>query len=192
MILEDALRRRVIHSSQHSQSLARSVILTCFNLLESFVSGLATGWLMENPSPPDDVLKTLQGKRLNGRDLSLREKVTLFPSVISGKKKLEDAQAPFARLFGECKQRRDSFVHCEPGSTPTKWGYVKEERFHDVEAAVVEETVKLTIEAICLAWQQVHLSDRPRWLPEREATGRFKHIDVALVPINDAEPIQLQ
>jgi hypothetical protein len=131
-------------------------------------------------------VRTLQGKKLNGRELSLRERLISFPSIITGKPKLDDTQPPLVQLFGECKQRRDSFVHCEPGSTPTRWGYVKEERFHEVDAVVVRKTVDLTIEAICLVWKQVHDREHPRWLPNRDSTGRFKRVSVTLTPVGHA------
>ncbi len=175
-INDEDLRQRRLHCSEHSQSLARSVILTCFNLLESFVSGLAEAFLLENPNAPEEVIKKLEAK-----DLSLRKRFILFPSLISGHPGLlDDTQPPLQALFGECKQRRDSFVHCEPGPTPTKWGYVKEVRFHDVDFRVVRKTVDLTCEAICLAWKTVHGKDKPTWLPKRDSNERFPRVQVAL------------
>lgn len=116
-ILADANQRREVHCSEHSQSLARSVILTAFNLLESFVSGLAAAWLIENPGAPPNIVSKLEDKKL-----SLRRRLVEFPSLITGRQNVINGNcAPFDALFGECKQRRDSFVHCEPGPKPTVW-----------------------------------------------------------------------
>jgi hypothetical protein len=175
-MMDEAERQKRVHSSEYNQSLGRSVILTCFNLLESFVSGLAVAFLMEHPNAPADVVKKLEDK-----NLSLRKRLILFPSLITGRPGvLIDAQPPFQPLFGACKERRDSFVHCEPGSTPTKWGYVKEEHFHDVNLTVVSKTVDLTYEAICLAWKAVHGKEKPTWLPKRDTNGRFPRVQMAL------------
>jgi hypothetical protein len=180
-ILVDALRRRQRRSSEYSQSLARSVIITCFNLLESFVSGLAVGWMMENPNAPATIVAKLQDTRS-----SLRKRLVQFPSIITGRPGLiDDSCPPIASLFGEHKQRRDSFVHCQPGSGPNQWGYVKEERFHDVQAATVRKTVDLTIESICLIWKAVHGREHPRWLPRKTADGRFERVGVKLTAIEE-------
>src|SRR5262249_41910105 len=58
-ILEEAQRLKRPHNSEYSQSLGRSTILTCFNLLESFVSGLAAQFLLENPHASEDIKKKL-------------------------------------------------------------------------------------------------------------------------------------
>ncbi len=180
LLMDEAARLRQVHGSEHNQSLGRSVILTCFSLLESFVSGLAMAFLMENPNAPEHVVKKLEDK-----NLSLRKRFILFPSLISGQPSvLNDTQPPLQSLFGECKERRDSFVHCEPGAAPTKWGYVKEAHFHDVNLAVVSKTVDLTYEAVCFAWKAAHGKDKPSWLPKRESNGRFPRVQVALRPLD--------
>jgi hypothetical protein len=184
-LLDEARRQRKPRHLEHGQSLARSVILTCFNLLESFVSGLAAAYLLENPNAPEDLVK-----KLENNNLSLRKRFILFPSLITGRPGLlNDLEPPLQPLFGECKQRRDSFVHCEPGPTPTKrGGYVKEEHFHDVNLAVVQKTVDLTCEAICLVWNAVHGKDKPSWLPKRDDNGRFPRVRVALRPLEVEVP----
>lgn len=175
-IIDNAERQQKPCPSEHSQSLGRSVILTCFNLLESFVSGLATAFLMENPNAAESVTKRLQDK-----NLSLRKRFVLFPSLIVGQPDLlTDTKPPLNLLFGELKERRDSFVHCEPGPAPTKWGYVKEVHFHDVNRAKVQQTVDLTCEAVCLAWKAVHGREQPSWLPKRDSQGRFLRVNVRL------------
>lgn len=182
-IIEEAQRAKRLHTSEHSQSLGRSVILTCFNLLESFVSGLASAFLLENPNAPDVI-----SKKLSDNGLSFRKRLLLYPNLVTGKTgTLDETKPPLKLLLDECKQRRDSFVHCEPGPTPTKWGYVKEQEFHSVDLSVVERTVDLTCEAICLIWKLVHGSDKPSWLPERGSDGRFPHVRVRLQPLETDE-----
>lgn len=185
-ILAEAAKRRELHSSEHSQSLGRSVILTCFNLLEAFVSGLAVAWLMENPSASAEIVK-----RLEDKNLPLRRRLIELPGVIVGRPGVIDGKKPpMEPLLGECKRRRDSFVHCEPGSKPTSWGYVKEHEFHSVDAFAVRKTLELTLESISLVWKVVHGRERPSWLPQLNTAGRFERITVVLTPVSNKLPVR--
>lgn len=176
-IWQEAPRNSIAFSTEHGQSLARSVILTCYNLLESFVSGMANGFLLDNPNAPEGLVK-----KLTDNNAPLRKRFLSFPALVTGLPSLFDENTPpFKPLFGEFKQRRDSFVHCEPGPEPTKWGgYVKEQHFHDVDPAIARRTVDLTFEAIGLVWKAVHGNDGPRWLPSRDVDGRFKNVGFTL------------
>jgi SEC-C motif len=192
--IEESLRQPKPISTEASQSLARSVIITCYNLLESFVSGLAVAWAMENQKPVDEITNKLPRKDR----ASLKERFIEVPSIIvTGKTGLLDAtKPPFQPLFGDFKRRRDSFVHCEPGPQPSKYGQVKEEAFHDVQVAVVEQTVDLTLEAIRVVWKTVYGREKPHWLPERGPDGRFSRVDFRLTtqsqsPIQKSEGLPL-
>lgn len=173
-ICDESLKARRPMSTEHSQSLARSVIIACYNLLESFVSGLAMAWRMENPV-------AAAAAKLPKDMAPLHERFFAVPAAIVGRATgLDRNQSPFAELFGELKRRRDAFVHCDPGPTPTKLGYLKEEHFHDVSPSVVREVVNRTSDAIRLVWQTVHGKDKPMWLPTLDSGGRFPRIDVSL------------
>jgi hypothetical protein len=164
------------HCSEHNQSLGRSVILTCYNLLESFTSGLAAAYLLDNSDAPEDAVKKLK----QNRD-GLSKRFRTFPILVTGRDSgMSIDKEPLKSLFGTCQQRRNSFVHCEPGPEPSKYGYIKEFNFHDVTLANVKETVDLAEEAICMSWKHVHGKERPHWLPCREADGRFPRIEVSL------------
>ncbi len=176
--IEASLKQGKPSSTEVRQSLARSVIITCYNLLESFVSGLAVAWAMENQKPVEEITNKLPRK---GR-ASLKERFIEVPSIIvrGTTGLLDDTKPPFQALFGDFKRRRDSFVHCEPGPQTSKYGQVKEAAFHDVGVAVVEQTVNLTLEAIRVAWKAVHGREKPHWLPERGPDGRFPRVDFQL------------
>lgn len=179
-IMDEAERQQRSHSSESSQSLGRSVILACFNLLESFVSGLATAWLMEHQTEQSDLVDTVKDK-LNDKRSSLRKRLIVVTSLITANRcLLDESKPPLEPLFHECKQRRDAFVHCEPGPNPTQWGYIKEERFHDVSLPIVQRTVDLTWQTISLVWKAVHGREKPSWLRPRDENGRFPRVDVTL------------
>lgn len=155
--------------SENSQSLARTVILTCFNLLESFVSGLARAYLMEHPN-----IDQATRKNLLDTQASLRKRILGVPRAItSNPVDLDINKAPLSQVMGPLKARRDAFVHCEPGPEPSERGHVKEVLFHDVGPEVVDETVDATMIVIRRIWFAVHQRSGPRWLPERQVNGHF-------------------
>jgi hypothetical protein len=176
--LNDAdLSARKRHSTEHSQSLARSTILTCFNLLEAYCNGLTEEWIMTTPSATGEEIRKLRknqggvGDRIN----------QIVARQTGGSGAIDFNKPPFERLFGECKQRRDSFVHCEPGDRATTRGnYVKEVRFHEATLGAAEATVTLTFALIETTWKMVHGRTGPSWLPKRDSTGRYGGVAVQL------------
>lgn len=155
--------------SENGQSLARTVILTSYNLLESFVSGLAREYVMEHPTlAAEETAKLLDTRG------PLRKRILAVPKMVTSNAiDLDINKPPLSELMGDLKARRDAFVHCEPGAEASKRGYVKESLFHDVRPEVVDTTVDATIDVIRRIWKGVHGKDGPRWLPERQVNGHF-------------------
>lgn len=155
-------------AGENRQSLARAVVLACFNLLEAFSNGLAREWLLRNPGCYDDTRRVLEDM-----DKPLRTRLlSVVRATAAGRCSLDVNMPPMSILFGQIKNRRDAFVHCDPGPQSSRKGFVKEEAFHDVTPAVVTEAVRLTFEVIRTAWMDVYQRQGPLWLPEWEA-GRF-------------------
>jgi hypothetical protein len=146
--------------SENVQALARAVIQTSFNLIESFVSGLARARAAD-PSVSQAERATLVDNRA-----SLRKRVLTVPRLITGRPLPFDQKLdPFATLFDDIKVRRDAFVHCEPGPQLARQGHVKEVLFHDVSPPMVRKTVECTDRLIRMLWAFVHEAEGPRWLP---------------------------
>ncbi len=160
------------HCNEISQSLGRSTILTCYNLLESFVSGLVAAFIIENPNAPEETIRKLE----KPKDRSLKTRFEEVPALVSGVPNvMEPFRSVLTPLFGDYQKRRNAFVHCEPGPiTP------KEAFFHETNAKIVRETVSLTISAIRAAWKVVQKTEGPRWLPDPDPKGRFLNIAVNL------------
>jgi hypothetical protein len=164
-------------AGENLQSLARSIVIACFNLLEAFASGLARQYLMTHPQVDTGVQKKLEGtyKPLGSRLIALS-------SLISGKtSSLDINKPPLAVMFGPIKSHRDAFVHCEPGPQSSERGYRKEAVFHDVGRGVVEDALRSTFEIIKTIWADVYGHDKPRWLPEWSG-GRFGNPNLRLCP----------
>jgi hypothetical protein len=146
---------------ENVQSLARATILSCFSLLESTVSGLARAHAMRHPK-----LGARERKRLLNSHGPLLERLLTVPEVITGRPtNLRLEEPPLSELFGVIKQRRDAFVHCEPGQEESRSGFVKQERFHEVTAENVDDAVRLTVEVVRTLWRHVHAAQSgPVWL----------------------------
>lgn len=165
-------------AGENVQALARSTIQACYNLLESFVSGLARAHVMTHPALDEDVA----GRLLSTRE-PLRKRVRSIPSIIRGEECPLAADAPpLSSLFGAIKKRRDAFVHCEPGPIESEHGYVKEAAFNDIGRDLVPQAVRATHDTIRGLWQFVHQCEGPRWLPPIESSGRFGKANLRLCP----------
>jgi hypothetical protein len=165
-------------ASENSQTLARTTILTCFNLLESFVSGLARTHVMLNPN-----LDAKTAAKLLSTEDSLRKRIVSVPRQILNREPPYDLnKPPFSTLFDRLKQYRDSFVHCEPGEQPSARGYVKEKLFHDVSPALVDEVVLTTESVIRQVWEAVYGVSGPRWLEPRDNGGQYRRHNLTVTP----------
>jgi|GEM_PF-3228917 hypothetical protein len=181
-IADEHLKNKKLHSNETSQSLARSTILACYNLLESFISGLVAEFAIKYPNAPDETIKKLQ----KPKDRSLKARFEEVPDLVTGSTNvMEPMKSVLAPLFGDYQKRRNAFVHCEPGPTTAK-----ESLFHETDAKVVRETVSLTIQAIRAAWKIVYNTEGPRWLHDPDAKGGFPRIDASLVELRSHSEVQ--
>jgi hypothetical protein len=171
-------------SSENAQTLGRTAILTCFNLIESFISGLARAHAMLSPS----LDPAIQARLLSNQD-ALRRRIVAVPRQILGREPgLDINKPPLSTLFGPIKQLRDSIVHCEPGSQLSSHGFVKERLFHSISMSLVDETVETTEAVIRLVWQEVYTTPGPRWLGIRDESGRYRRQNLALTLRTGTEP----
>lgn len=147
-------------ASENAQTLARNVIQTCFNLLESFTNGIARQYLLTNQNIDKSDEKILEN---NNYPLSIR--IILIPELLFGCVK-ENYESQYINLFKKIKRHRDSFVHCVPGRQESKYGYIKEDMFNDINRELVISAVYDTIDLICIIWKHVYDSEKPKWLPK--------------------------
>lgn len=170
--------RWAVAGAENIQTLGRTVILSCFNLVESFISGLARAHVMETPGLDD-----ASAKKLLDTHEPLRKRVIGVPRVIVGREvSLDINKPPFSVLFGVIKAHRDAYVHCEPGPMQSERGHHKETLFHDVSPTLVEMSVKSTIQVIRLIWKVVHNRDGPGWLHDLDQDGHFKRANLTIAP----------
>jgi hypothetical protein len=175
-------------ASENCQALNRSVIQACFNLLESFTSGIGRGHVMTTQGLTDvetSILLKNHGPPVDERLLKILQILTG-----GGTCGLAPSDPPLKDLFGRIKHQRNAFVHCEPGPQPTKAGYVKEAIFHDVPWKAAKEAVDLTLATIKQVWNHLHGRDKPTWLTEPGPDGKFPRTTLRVEPPVGADPGQ--
>ena len=166
------------YACENAISLNRAAIVACFNLLESFTSGLARTYVMEHPD-----LDASQAKKLLANQGPLRERLLFVARFVTGDNSVMGSDSPpFSDLFGDIQRRRNAFVHCEPGPQQSSKGYIKEAAFHDVSWPIVKECVASTLETIRRIWRPLTGKDQPSWLPVPDKDGRFPIWNLRLNP----------
>ncbi|MCC5835100.1 MAG: hypothetical protein JJU20_10235 [Opitutales bacterium] len=163
---------------ENSISLGRLVFITCYNLIESFISGLLLEAKM-NGSLTQKKSSNLEKIQMK----PLRRRFHEIPHALTGESITSQfAETEIEEFFGDLKCHRDAFVHCIPGKDPDNRGNIRELYFHDVQKPKVDRVVALTIKLISKVWKLTHNSDTPRWLPKRDKDGRFVQTNLKLFP----------
>ncbi len=175
---DSLMARDLSISDEARQSLGRTVILTCFNLIEAFVSGLATEHLHMNPD-----ITTQERKPFEETMTPLRKRFLLLPGMTRQDKAPMVETDSMVELFEYVKPRRDAFVHCSPGDVPTRQGIIKDETFHEITMQLVDKAVDCTLTSIDEAWRHSTGSTiPPSWLPKRLLDRSLGKTEVRLVP----------
>lgn len=164
-------------ASENCYSLGRSTIIACFNLLESFTSGLVERHIATHS------LGSELSMRVRDSSGSLKKRLTRIVFTMSDNRfNLNLDRVPHERLFGELKRRRDSFVHCSPGLVPTERGEFKEQMLHDIRMPIVQETVRMTLDLIRAVWLGLAFGEEPSWIPRLAQPGGGRRINLTVAP----------
>ena len=142
----------------------RTIILSCFNLLESFLNGIA--WDYCQNTDLSKMSNRQRGKITDTSSVRFRWKLLNYPKIISG---IELNFIEKCELFLETvKPFRDSLVHPSPFSAPEKFGgYSKLRKIYDLNKCVAIQAVDLTVEIILSTYKHIYgKSKRPVWLDE--------------------------
>ncbi len=127
---------------------SRMAVLSCFNLIEAYFNGLAWDFLKDSSKIVNLSNKKLKLLRDSGQ-ISLREKITKYPNIISGANVFEDSDEILQSFLDVVKPFRDSLVHPSPFSTPERFGGYSTLRMLyriDVDTAIL--AANLTVEII--------------------------------------------
>jgi hypothetical protein len=144
----------------------RAIVLSCFNLMEAYLNGLAWDYCQSNDLTS---LSTRKTKLLTDTSTaSIRDKLTKYPAIIAGCDDVAiDGVSDFLDII---KPFRDSLVHPSPFSAPEKFGgYQKLRKLYEIDYHVSIMAVASTVLVIKSIFQFIEDSDEsPKWLNEIE------------------------
>ena len=125
---------------------SRSVLISCFNLMEAYLNGLA--WDFRQNAPELTLSNREKDLLDDSFSVSIRDKLKRYPKIISRNENWEK-EAPEIDSFLEIiKPFRDSLVHPSPFNAPEKFGgYNKLRNLYriDVDTAVLCSNLTVTI-----------------------------------------------
>lgn len=167
---EEEFRRPLAAALRRGKFSMRMCLLSCFNLTEAFISGVAwefvqSGGVAGLPKNQQDLLTKGQA--------SLLDKLAKVPAIVKGRDPgpLTKDQDPLSTFRDVVKPFRDSIVHASPFSAPERFGgYDKLERVYELEMPTVTTAVDLTLEIIGSIHEFIgNGSGLPAWMPSRGA-----------------------
>ncbi|HHJ20383.1 MAG TPA: hypothetical protein ENJ84_11270 [Gammaproteobacteria bacterium] len=144
----------------------RAIVLSCFNLMEAYLNGLAWDYCQSND------LASLSHRKVklltDTSTASIRDKLTKYPAIIAGREDVAiDGVSDFLDII---KPFRDSLVHPSPFSAPEKFGgYQKLRKLYELDYHVSIMAAASTVLVIKGIFQLIEGSDEsPKWLNEIE------------------------
>jgi hypothetical protein len=155
---------------RQSDFAKRSIVFTCFNLMEAYLNGLAWDYCQTHAL---ETLSSRQAKLLTDTSSpSIRDKITKYPGIITGHEHSElEGQEDFLELI---KPFRDSLVHPSPFAAPEKFGgYHKLQKLYELDQIVALQAVEATVSLVKSINRAVRASEvAPAWLGPIESELR--------------------
>lgn len=152
----------------------RMCLLSCFNLTEAFINGIAWEFITATDVAP---LSKNQHDLLTKGQASLLDKLVKIPAIVKGQNPgpLAHDQDPLLTFRELVKPFRDSIVHASPFSAAQRFGgYDKLARVYELEMPTVTTAVDLTLRIIGIIHEFLNReSPLPTWVPVRGDDGRF-------------------
>ena len=155
----------IASAGRQSSFGARMCILSCFNLVEAFVNGLAWDF-SQNPNSMKNLSKT---KRDLIEDGAIRRKILIYPNIITGIDLWSEQDEPVKSFLEQVKPFRDALVHPSPFSAQERYGgYDKLKHLYLIDSEQAEHAVEVTVSLISKFLKHVKGSDmkQPAWLED--------------------------
>ena len=148
-IKDDEQKKDIKNWLMTSKANKRFCLLSCFNLVESYINGISWNFSKEFD------LSILTSKKQNiltegERPVNIIDKLIKAPKIIGNKEHgLLQTQEPLKTFIEIIKPYRDSIVHASPFSAPIKFGgYNKLDKLYSLEFDIVLLAVEKTFELI--------------------------------------------
>lgn len=144
----------------------RACLLSCFNLIEAYLNGLAWEFSRNGEAISKLSNKKRQMIEDSGRT-KLRDKLVKYPEIINGQHLWDDKQDPIRTFLEEMKPFRDALVHPSPFTVPEKFGgHDKLQILYRLDLEVAENCANLTLGIISSVQMHLHGENvtEPVWL----------------------------
>ena len=156
-----------------------SAILSCFNLMEAYLNGLAWDYVQTHGT----VSLSNQKRKLleDTTSASIREKLVKYPKIIAGRELWKEPDGELDGFVDILKPYRDSLVHPSPFSAPERFGgYDKLRLFYRIDYDTALVTADLLVRIIRRIHEHVYCggSALPVWICdlESEVKGISEHL----------------
>lgn len=169
-------RTKLADLNRRGEANRRSCILSCFNLIEAYINGLAWDYVQTH-----DISSLSQDNRNVltefERPVKFIDKLIKIPRLVTEKDTgaLHQSRDPLKSFIEIVKPYRDAIVHASPFTAPEKFGgYDKLAKLYDLDLATVRQSVNLTVGLIGAIHNFVDgVDELPNWMPKRTEDGKF-------------------
>jgi len=171
---KEETKRQVADLQRRAAFHRRTCVLSCFNLTEAYINGLAWEYVQIN-----DISSLSKNKQkiLTEGQASIIEKLIKIPQIVAGKSPgpLEKDSEPLLTFRDTIKPFRDSIVHASPFAAPERFGgYEKLSKIYELNFDTVQKTVEMTMHVIGAIHKFVGGKGLlPNWIPKRVDNGTF-------------------
>ena len=173
---EQETRDEVADLIRRSGFSQRACVLSCFNLIEAFINGLAWDYVQTHD------ISGLSMKNQNvltesERPVNIIDKLIKRPRLIAGQTEgpLHQTREPLKTFIEVIKPYRDSIVHASPFAALERFGgYDKLSKIYELDLSTVRRAVDITLAIL----GEIHRfiggnGDLPVWVLPRLEDGRF-------------------
>ncbi len=155
----------------------RTCVLSCFNLIEAYINGLA--WDYVQTHDISDLSKRNKNVLTESeRPVNIIDKLIKIPRLIVERDAgpLYQNRDPLRSFIEVIKPYRDAIVHASPFAAPERFGgYDKLSMIYDLNLSTVRRAVDIAIKVI----EDIHrfiggVGDLPEWVLPRTGDGIFQ------------------
>ena len=165
---ENRENRTQIGTLTRQKSFAsRSAVISCFNLIEAYLNGLAWDYVQTHGT--EHLSNRKKSLLEDTTQISTRDKLTKYPKTITDRQLWDEPDEELEGFIGTLKPFRDSLMHPSPFSAPEKHGgYDKLSLFYRVDCDTGLLTAKLLVNLVKRIQKHVYEEQAvlPVWIDE--------------------------
>lgn len=150
---------------RRSKAVSRMCLLSCFNLIEAYINGLAWEYAQTHQDQLPQLIRKEREMIKDGGG-SILNRVINIPRIITGRPcSLSIDQYPLKEFEETIKPYRNSIVHASPFTAPEEFGgYDRLDKLYELSSETVVLAVKVTRDLIGAIHQHIGgKNDLPRW-----------------------------